>query len=152
MQLLNPTFLTEISPLTVIQIGHCKEAQAATEQDLLFSSRATPSGLVATSKSQFSPLQNEGNGHKYFCCCCFLFFFIEVQLIQNVVLISAAQQSDSDIDTQREIQIYTHTHILFYILSHYGLSKILNIVPCYTLGPCQFPAIHQDLVVYPFCI
>ena len=45
---------------------------------------------------------------------CFHFFlnFIEVELIYNVVLISAVQQSDSVI----------HIYILFHILFHYGLS------------------------------
>ena len=61
----------------------------------------------------------------------FVFFnFIEVQLIYNIVLISAVQQSDSVI------------HIFFFIsFSIMVYHRILNIVSC---------AIHQDLAVYPF--
>lgn len=40
-----------------------------------------------------------------------LYLFIDIQLINNVVLISAASQSDSVI----------HIHILFHILFHYAL-------------------------------
>ena len=43
----------------------------------------------------------------------FFFFLIEVELIYNVALISAIQQSDS----------VTHIYILFHILFHYGLSQ-----------------------------
>ena len=61
---------------------------------------------------------------------CFFFFkiyFIEVQLIFNVVLISAVQQSDSVL----------HIYILFHILSHYGLSQDTEYSSlCYTVGPC----------------
>ena len=44
-------------------------------------------------------------------------FPIEVQLIYNVVLTSAVQQSDSD----RYTYIYIYTHIVFNILFHYDL-------------------------------
>ena len=47
----------------------------------------------------------------------FFNYFIEVYLIYDVVLISAIEQSDSDID----IDIYTH--ILFHVLFHFGLSQ-----------------------------
>ena len=45
---------------------------------------------------------------------------IDVQLLLNVVLISAAPESDSVI----------HIYILFHILFHSGLSQTLNTVPC----------------------
>ena len=50
----------------------------------------------------------------FFFCCIIKKNFIEVQLIYNVVLISAVQQSDSII----------HMYALFFniLLSHYGLS------------------------------
>ena len=51
----------------------------------------------------------------------FLFFFIyliEVQLIYNVVLISAVQQRDS------VIHVYTLFQIIFQTLFHYGSSHI----------------------------
>ena len=65
---------------------------------------------------------------------CF-FLKIEVQLIYNVVLITAIQQSDS------VIHIYTVFFKIFFSIMVY--HRILNIVPC---------AIQQDLVVYPFYI
>ena len=53
--------------------------------------------------------------------------FIEVYLICNVVLISAAQQNDSAIQ------------IFFHILFHYGLFQDIEYSsPCYTVGPCCF--------------
>ena len=58
----------------------------------------------------------------------YVFFFkcllkkTEVQLIYNVVPVSAAQQNYS------VINIYIH--IILYILFHYGLSQDMNIVPC----------------------
>ena len=54
-------------------------------------------------------------------------YFTEVQLIYNVVLISAVQRSDSVI----------HIYIVFHILFHYGLSQdIEHSSLCYTVGPC----------------
>ena len=53
--------------------------------------------------------------------CADVFFFIEVQLIYNVVLISAVQQSDS----------FIHIHAFFFIFfSIMVYHRILNIVPC----------------------
>ena len=43
---------------------------------------------------------------------------MEVQLIHDVVVISAAQQGDSG--------THTHTHILFHILFHYSLSQSIE--------------------------
>ena len=63
-----------------------------------------------------------------------IIFFIEVQLIHNVVLISAVQKSDS------VIHIHTFFFILFSIMVNH---RILNIVHC---------AVQQDLVVYLFSI
>ena len=62
----------------------------------------------------------------------FLNFLTEVELIYNIVFISAVQQSGS------VMHIWT---LFFYILFHYGLLQILNIVPW---------AIQKDHVVYPF--
>ena len=53
--------------------------------------------------------------------------FFEIQLIYNVVLISAVQQSDM--------------YILLHILFHY--HRILNMAPC---------DIQWDLAVYPSCV
>ena len=47
----------------------------------------------------------------------FKIYFVEVQLIYNIVLISAVQQSDSVVHT------YTFFSIMIYL-------RILNIVPC----------------------
>ena len=63
-----------------------------------------------------------------------ILFLIEVQLIYNVVLIAAVQQSDSVICICMYIYIYILFHILFIMIYH----GLLNIVPC---------AIQQDLVV-----
>ena len=77
----------------------------------------------------------------------FFYFIIEEQLIYSVVLVSSVQKSDSVTYIYIYIYIYTHTHThtFFFknIIFHYGLSRILNIVPC---------AIQQDLVFYPFSI
>ena len=59
---------------------------------------------------------------------------IEVQLIYNIVLVSAVQKIDSVL----HIYIYIHFLILFSLMV---CHKILNIIPC---------AIQQDLAVYPF--
>ena len=55
-------------------------------------------------------------------------YFIEVQLIYNVVLISAIQQSDSVI----HIYIYTFFFILFSIMVYELYSSL-----CYTVGSCS---------------
>ena len=56
----------------------------------------------------------------YICQSLFL-FLSEVQLIYNVVLISAIQQSDSVI----------HTYIFFFIFFSITVyHRVLNIVPC----------------------
>ena len=53
--------------------------------------------------------------------------FIKVQLISNVVFISAVPPSDSVI----------HICVLFHILFHYGLPHdIEHSSLCYTVGPC----------------
>ena len=64
-------------------------------------------------------------------CDSALFFFslIEVELIYNVVLISAVQQSNS--------VVYVSVCIYIYILFHYGLSRDTEYSSlCYTVGPC----------------
>ena len=50
-------------------------------------------------------------------------YFIEVQLIYNVVLISAVQQNDS----VTHIHVYAYIYIFLSIMVYY---RILNIVPC----------------------
>ena len=62
-------------------------------------------------------------------------YFIEVQLIYNITLISAVEQSDS--------VSHMYIYILFHIFCIMIYHRILNIVPC---------AIQKDLVVYPLCI
>ena len=62
------------------------------------------------------------------------FFLIDVQLIYNVVLVSAVQQSNS------VIRIYVYIYILFYILFHYGLSQDIEYsFLCYRVGPYYYP-------------
>ena len=63
------------------------------------------------------------------------FILIGVELMYNVVLISAVQQSDS------VIHIYAFFLEIFFSILVY--RRILNKVPC---------AIQSDLVVYPFYI
>ena len=58
-----------------------------------------------------------------------IFFLIEVQLIYNVVLISAVLIS----------LCFSYTHTRFHILFHYDLHRTLNIVPC---------AVQSDFIVY----
>ena len=54
--------------------------------------------------------------------------FMEVQLIFNIVLVSAIQQNDS------VIHIYTY---FFHMIFHYGLSEDIECSSlCYTVGPC----------------
>ena len=48
--------------------------------------------------------------------CIFLNYFTEVQLIYNIVLTSAIQQSES---VTHNTHTHTHTHILFHIFFHY---------------------------------
>ena len=57
------------------------------------------------------------------------FSFVEVELIDNVVLVSGVQQSDSDISKE-------------YIFSVIGYHKMLNIMPWYTIGPCCLSALY----------
>ena len=65
---------------------------------------------------------------------------IDVQLIYNVILISATQQSDSVVYMYIYIYIYTHTYIYIYTHTYsfsYSFSimayyRILNIFPCVT--------------------
>ena len=88
----------------------------------------------------------------------FLIYFVEVELIFNVVLISAVQQSESVIHIyiffffvffsimEKIIGYYLLSYLLsYYLLSYYNrilyyYIRILNIVPY---------AIQKDLVVYP---
>ena len=63
-----------------------------------------------------------------------------VELIYNVVLISAVQQCDS------VIHIYT---FLFNIPFHYGLSQEIEYSSlCYTVGPCCLSILNVIVCIY----
>ena len=65
----------------------------------------------------------------------FLVYFFEIQLIYNVVLISAVS---------KVIQLYMYMYIFFFILfSIMVYHRMLHIVPC---------TVQQDFVVYPFSV
>ena len=67
-----------------------------------------------------------------------ILFYIGVQLINNFVLVSGVQLSDSVIHT------HTHTYILFNIHFHYGLSQDIKYSSlCYTGGPCWLSVLNQ---------
>ena len=79
---------------------------------------------------------------RFYYCYHIQHFFnvIEVQLIYNVVLISATQKS------------VTHTHIyiyiLFHIIFHYGLSQDIDYSSqCYTVGPCYLSILYIRVCV-----
>ena len=58
--------------------------------------------------------------------------------VENAVLISAVEQSDSVIH-----YIYIYTFIFFYILFHYGLSQNIEYsYLCYTVGPCYLSTLY----------
>ena len=64
----------------------------------------------------------------------FKIYFIEVELIYNVVLTSAVQQSDSVI----------HLYTSFYILFHGGLSQDIGCSSlCSTAGPCCLSILYR---------
>ena len=66
-------------------------------------------------------------------------FFIEVELIYNVVLISAVHHSDSVI----------YIYILFYILFHCGLSQDIGYSSlCSTVGPCCLSILYVTVCIY----
>ena len=77
----------------------------------------------------------------FFVFFCFLiYYFIEVWLIYNAVLISAAQQSDSVIHV---------IYILFHILFHYGISQDIEYSSlCYTVGPCCLSILYIIVCIY----
>ena len=67
------------------------------------------------------------------------FFLIEVQLIYNVVLISAVQQSDS----------VKHMYVYIYILFHYGLSQDIESTSLrYPVGPCCLSILYIIVCIY----
>ena len=67
------------------------------------------------------------------------FLKIEVQLIYNVVLISAVQQSDLVIRRQT---------FFFYIIFHYGLSQDIEYSSlCYLVGPCCLSILYVILCI-----
>ena len=56
------------------------------------------------------------------------FLKIQVQLVDNVMLISAVQHSHS---------VYIYMDIVFHTLSHYDLSQDIKYSSlCYSVGPC----------------
>ena len=58
-----------------------------------------------------------------------VFYFLKIQLIHNVVLVSAIQQSDSDIC------------YVFHVLFRSDLSQCSEYVSlCYRVGPCVYPS------------
>ena len=60
----------------------------------------------------------------------------------NVVLVSAARQSDSII----------HVGILSHVLFHYGLSQDIEYSSqCYTVGPCCLSTLHIPYIPYVVC-
>ena len=69
----------------------------------------------------------------------FKIYFTDIQLIYNVMLVSAVQQSDSVIHLHTcvyiYIYIYTHTFSysfpLWFIIQYFEYSSM-----CYTVGPC----------------
>ena len=64
--------------------------------------------------------------------------FMEVQLIFNIVLVSAIQQNDS------VIHIYTY---FFHMIFHYGLSEDIECSSlCYTVGHCCLSVLY--IIVY----
>ena len=70
-----------------------------------------------------------------FLFICFLTYFIDIQLIYNVVLISAVRQSDSVIFITYIFN--TYTDLFFHILFYYGLSPGIEYRSlCYTVGSC----------------
>ena len=73
---------------------------------------------------------------------CFLTFKnIDIQLINNVVLVSGTQQCDS---------LYIYIYILFQILFHYRLlqdSEYSSL--CYTVGPCCLSILYTVVSVNP---
>ena len=90
------------------------------------------------------------------CCFLWVFFFfflviflffnflfcIGVQLIDNVVLVSGVQQSDS--------VIHIHVSILFHIL--FSIRLLQNTEQsslCYTVGPCWLSILHIAVYTCP---
>ena len=73
------------------------------------------------------------------------FFYIGVQLIYNVVLVSAVQQSDS--------VIHIHISILFQIPFPFSLLQSTEQSSlCSTVGPCWLSVLHIVCVLIPgFC-
>ena len=63
--------------------------------------------------------------------------FLSIQLIYNVVLVSAVQHSDSF--------IHIYIYVLFYILFHYGLSQNTEYRSLsYRAGPCYLPILYTQ--------
>ena len=71
----------------------------------------------------------------------FTLIFIGVQLIYNVVLVSAVQQSES--------AIHTHISTLFQILFPYrSLQNTEKSSLCYTVGPCCLTILYVIVFIY----
>ena len=66
------------------------------------------------------------------------FWFADLLLINNVVLVSATQQSDS--------VTHIHVSILFQIIFPFGLlQSIEQNSLCYTVGPCWLSILNKAL-------
>ena len=64
----------------------------------------------------------------------FFKYFIQVQLIDNVMLISAVQLSDS---------VYIYMDIVFHTLFHHDLSQDIKYSSlCYAVGPCYLSILY----------
>ena len=79
----------------------------------------------------------ETNKTPYLDGILFLFlkkYFIQVQLIDNVMLISAVQLSDS---------VYIYMDIVFHTLFHHDLSQDIKCSSlCYAVGPCYLSILY----------
>ena len=76
----------------------------------------------------------------FFFFFCFHFFFFEVQLIYNVVSISAVQQSDS--------VLYIQTFFFKYSFPLWFIPEIGCSSLCYTDGPCCLSILNVRVCIY----
>ena len=76
-------------------------------------------------------LWNRMSGH--------LFFNFLLKYAGFKMLISALQQGDLVIQTHTHVYIHIFFSMFFSIIVY---QRILNIVLCYTVGPCSLPILH----------
>ena len=87
-----------------------------------------------------------------------MYYFLKVQLIYNVVPISAIQQSDLVIYTHTHTQTYSHIYVciyiythtfFFYVLLHHGLSQETRYSSLfYTVGYCCSSFLNVIACIY----